>query len=295
MYSETQVRKVLKACNIRIVNELSEEFIIFCLWHPNYRTASCEINKTTGQAYCFACNKSATLVEVVQKSRDQTVFQATRLIASKAEEREFLPVLDFEEPAQFVEFDPDLIARLHQNALVSDRCIEYLGKRLIRPASIVEYNIGYSKTQDMVTVPLYSPDGMVVGFVGRSIEGKIFKNSDHLPKAKTWWNLQKRRLSTIIVAVESIFDAIRIEQCGYHAIASMGSPSKRQIALLEKTYRNVVFIPDADDAGKMMAAKMITKMGNRVSVAKLKNAKDVGELNDEELTKFLESATDLWA
>lgn len=295
MYTENQVKKVLKACNIRVINELSDEFIVYCLWHPNRITPSAEINKETGMFYCFGCGTSAKLVDVVQKSKDQTFFQASRLIASKAEDREFLPVLEFEEPAQFVEFDTDLIARLHQNALVSERAIEYLGKRLIRPASIIEYNIGYSKAQDMVTVPLYSPDGMVVGFVGRSIEGKTFKNSDHLPKAKTWWNLQKRRLSTIIVAVESIFDAIRIEQCGYHAIASMGSPTKRQLALLDKTYRNVVFVPDADDAGKMMAAKMITKMGNRVSIAKLNGVKDVGELDDEQLTKFLESATDLLA
>lgn len=294
MYTEKQVAAVLKACNIKPAGELEDEFLVFCPFHNNYRSPAAEVHKETGRLYCFACHTSASLVEVVQKAKEQTFFQASRLIDSKSENHVREIKLEFEAPPVFVQFDNALIQRLHANVF-QERPLTYLAGRGITEASAGLYEIGYSQVQDMVTIPVHAPDGMCVGFVGRSIEGKAFKNSDGLPKAKTCFNLHRRKFSDTIYVVESTFDAIRIEQCGHYAIALLGSASKHQVSLIERTFRSAILVPDADDAGKLMANKMVSKMGNtRLTVANLPaNVKDVGELDDATLRAFLQSSTDI--
>jgi len=294
MYTSSQIQKVLQACNVKVIHDLAEEFMIFCLWHPNYRTPSGEINKETGRFYCFACHASASLIEFVQKSKGQTPFQATRLIESKADGfKRNDPQPEFDKPPEYVPFDTGLIERLHA-ACMQDRPVEYLRGRGITTESIKNFQIGYSAKQDMIIVPMHSPDGMCVGFVGRSVEGKIFKNSDDLPRSSILFNLHRRRFCGNIVLVESTFDAIRVEQCGHPAIASLGnSMSKRQYEILSKTFHNVTIVPDNDEAGKIMAAKLINDMGDRMHVANLPTGvKDVGDLDDQSLQKFLSTATD---
>ena len=61
--------------------------------------------------------------------------------------------------------------------------------RKIEQTSWSKFSLGYSEKQDMVTVPVHSPDGMPVGFVGRSIEGKEFKN--------IWQKAQNERVDSI--------------------------------------------------------------------------------------------------
>lgn len=294
MYTESQVRKVLAACNIKVQSELESEFLLFCPFHNNYRSPAAELNKETGRLFCFACHATASLIEVVQKAMGQTIFQATRLIDSKSDGfKRVDPETIFDKPPEYVQFDLKLIERLNEACLSSHRAIAYLENRLLDLESIVIYEIGYSEKQDMIVVPMHSPDGMCVGFVGRSIEGKVFKNSDHLPRSSMVFNLHRRKFCDKIVLVESTFDAIRIEQCGYHAVASLGnSLSKKQLDLIAKTWNNIVIIPDNDDAGKIMAAKLVTHIGDRVHVANLSNVKDVGDLDTDQLTHFLSTATD---
>ncbi len=70
------------------------------------------------------------------------------------------------------------------------------------------FELGYSENMGMVTVPVHSPDGMAIGIVGRSIEGKAFKNSTNLPKSKTLFNIHRaKKIGDQVIVVESSFDA----------------------------------------------------------------------------------------
>jgi DNA primase len=140
----------------------------------------------------------------------------------------------------------------------------------------------------MVTVPVHSPDGMPVGFVGRSIEGKEFKNTPGLPKAKTLFNLNRVKTADRVYVVESSFDAIRLDQVGFPAVATLGSNvSNIQIELLQKYFNNIIVIADNDEAGGNMKDKIIEKLGSRVSVIQLnKQYKDIGDMLDEDIKQL---------
>jgi DNA primase len=148
-----------------------------------------------------------------------------------------------------------------------------------------KFSLGYSQKQDMVIVPVHSPEGIPVGFVGRSIEGKEFKNTPGLPKAKILFNLHRVKTADKVYIVESSFDAIRLDQVGFPAVATLGANvSNIQIELLQKYFNNIIVIADNDDAGGNMKSKIVEKLGSRVSVIQLNTEyKDIGDMDDESI------------
>jgi DNA primase len=141
----------------------------------------------------------------------------------------------------------------------------------------------------MVTIPIHSPDGkMFVGFVARSIEGKDFKNTPGLPKSKVLFNLHRVKTFNEVYVVESSFDAIRLDQCGVPAVATLGSTvSNAQCDLLEKYFNHVIVVGDNDDAGKSMQQKIFTKVGGRATLVSLPSRfNDIGEMEDSDINIF---------
>lgn len=224
----------------------------------------------------------------------RSYFEAIRLIDSNKDNRNLIDKLSdtLTNTKELKRFDEEIIERLHKNLFSSNRAIDYLQNRGINKDSIERYKLGYSSTQDMVTVPVHSPDGYYLGFVGRSIEGKRFKNSTDLAKSKTLFNLWRNKRVDKIFVVESSFDAIMIEQAGGHAVATLGATiSKEQRKLLKQYFNQVVALGDNDDAGRNMSNKLITDLGTgKCIVGKLpENIKDVSDLSFDELKKFISS------
>jgi DNA primase len=223
----------------------------------------------------------------------RTYFESVRFIKTK--EQESLLTADIERQLyvkpDYVAFDENLIKTLNQTALTSDRGKNYFLNRNITESSIKKFALGYSEKQDMVTVPVHAPDGMPVGFVGRSVEGKDFKNTPGLPKGKVLFNLHRIKTSSKVFVVESSFDVIRLDQAGLPAVATLGSNvSNTQIELLQKYFNNIVILPDNDEAGNNMVERISKKLGSRVSVVKLNNEyKDIGDMSDDQIKMLDES------
>jgi DNA primase len=271
------------------------DFMVFCPYHNNYRTPSAEINKVSGIFFCFSCQETATLVDLVMHLSQRTYFESIRFIKSKEKEtniESFINKQLVQEP-EYVEYDKETVVTLNKQALESDRAIAYFKKRLITKDSVIKFHLGYSEKQDMVTVPVHAPDGMCVGFVGRSIEGKEFKNTPRLPKSKTLFNLNRVKTANYVYVVESSFDAIRLDQVGIPAVATLGANvSNRQIELLQKYFNSIFVIADNDEAGGNMKDRIVERLGSSVSVIQLdKKYKDIGDMSDEDI-KMLDNAFD---
>jgi len=293
-YSEDQVKLVLIASGIEIVYELENDIMIFCPFHNNYRSPAGEVSKETGIFWCFSCQESKTLEELIMHVTQKSFFEAARLIDSKKDDRDLLDKLSstLKNKNEFKIFDEKLINKLYKNVFTNSRAMKYFNDRGITKDSIDRYKLGYSLTQDMVTIPVHSPDGHCLGFVGRSIEGKQFKNSIDLPKSKTLFNLWRNRRVDKIFVVESSFDAIRIEQAGGHAVATLGATvSKEQRKLLKQYFNQVIALGDMDMAGQNMSNKLLTDLGSgKCIVAKLPDGiKDVSDLDEETLKRFVSS------
>lgn len=290
IYTAEQVKRVLTGAGIDIEAEYGTDYIIFCPFHNNNRTPAGEVSKEHGMFFCFGCQTTKTLIEFVMYTSNRTYFEAVRYIKSKEQETSIEDSVNkalINKP-EFVQYDELLIKRLNNQALESPRALRYFEGRKISKESINKFGLGYSEKQDSVTIPIHSPDGICIGFVARTIEGKEFKNTPGLPKGKTLFNLHRIKTSNIVYVVESSFDAIRLDQVGFPSVATLGANvSAAQIKLLEKYFNSIVLIADNDDAGVIMRDKLIEKLGPVVTSIYIdKKYKDIGDMDDDAIKKL---------
>ena len=274
--------------------------MFYCPFHSNRHTASCCINKSTGVWLCFnpSCGESGTLVELVRRILHKNDFEAIRFIA--AQETEILNNFDelmagiFEDKPDFEEFSNETLNKLHKDLLDSNEAKAYFKSRGIELDSINYFELGYSKNMNMVTVPVHSPDGTPIGIVGRSIQGKTFKNSTNLPKSKTLFNVHRaKKIGNHVIIVESSFDAIRVHQAGFpNVVATLGGfLSTEQHGILNRYFNKITIMTDADLAGRELGLSVANRLKNKdllwasYEYGKIypHDAKDAGDMTDEEI------------
>jgi DNA primase len=292
IYTEEQIKRSITGSGLDISGEVDSDFIVFCPFHNNFRSPAGEVSKTNGTFYCFSCRTTKTLEELVMFISKRTYFEAVRFIGQRATESNISDAIEtiLNKKPEFQEFDKELIKRLHQQAVASTRATNYFNGRGITRDSMDKYLLGYSDKQDMITIPITSPDGMYIGFVGRSIEGKEFKNTPGLPKSKTLFNISRAKKYNKVFVVESSFDAIKIEQAGGHAVATLGATvSNAQKEILRKYFNDIIVVGDNDEAGQGMVQKLCQTLGHIATQGILPNTvKDISDLNDDELKLFIE-------
>jgi DNA primase len=307
-YTKADLRSILRSCNVEIVSETGTDFLCLCPFHHNTDSPAFAVSYSKGLYICYNqnCNSSGTILDLVMELTQRNNFEALRFIQSskltseELLEEELKELLD--EKPEFTEFPQAILDKLHEDLAVNlNGSQDYFETRQISKDAMEYFYLGYSEKQNMVTVPLHSPDGLPVGIIGRSIEGKSFKNSPNLPRNKTMFNLHraKREGGTIIV-VESSFDAIRLWQAGFpNAIATLGgSISDVNIHHLNKYASTIIIMTDNDSAGRSLGHTIANKLKNKnilwaafdYNNVYPNGAKDVGDLTDNEIKQCVKNA-----
>ena len=290
LYTTQQIHRVITGAGIDIEAEYGTDYIIFCPYHNNNRTPAGEVSKESGLFFCFGCQTTRSLIELIMHMTNRTYFETVRFIKSKETETNIEAVVNkaLHQMPDFVQYDELLIKRLCKQAIDSPRAMTYFEGRRITKESVIKFDLGYSEKQDSVVIPMQSPDGMSIGFVARTVEGKEFKNTPGLPKSKILFNLHRVKASKIVYVVESSFDAISLDQVGFPAVATLGANvSSSQIELLKRYFTGVVLVADNDEAGAIMSERLTEKMGNLVTVISPdKKYKDIGDMTDDEIRKL---------
>ncbi len=207
----------------------------------------------------------------------------------------------FEDKPDYVEFPQETLDQLYNNLGANEHAKEYFKHRGINEESMKYFKLGYSSNMGMVIVPVHSPDGMPVGLVGRSISEKKFKNSTNLPRSKTMFNIHRaKRIGGQVIIVESTFDAIRVHQAGFpNVVATLGGHiSHDNISLLNRYFNRIILMTDSDQAGRELGMTIASRMRNKDilwashSYGKIypNNAKDAGDMTDEEISACIKNA-----
>ena len=308
-YTKADLRSILRSCGVEIVSETGTDFLCLCPFHRNLDSPAFAVSYSKGLYICYnqQCNSAGTILDLVMQLTQRNNFEALRFIsankltdAEKLDE-ELKDLLD--DKPEFVEFSQKVQDKLHEDLLINDinASQAYFKTRQIYEDAWKHFGLGYSTGQQMVTVPLHSPDSILVGVIGRSVEGKSFKNSPNLPRNKTLFNLHraKREGGTIIV-VESSFDVIRLWQAGFpNAVATLGgSISDINIQNLNRYASTVIIMTDNDSAGRALGNKIADKLKSKNvlwacydhNTIYPRNAKDVGDMTDEEIKTCVKNA-----
>lgn len=259
LYSEEQIEAVLEECGVRMLESYADDYLGFCPFHGNNDTPSFSVSKTRGVFVCYnpACAAAGTLLDLVMRVTGSNPFQAARIISKNKsgtlmsfEER---LARELAEEPDWTPFSVDTLARCYQEFWTNERPQEYMRGRHFEDETLRYFRIGYSDRRDAIMVPMHNPDGLPIGVIGRSLEGKDFKNSKGLPKNKTAWNYHraKREGDTVIIC-EASFDAMRIHQAGYRNVVALlgGTLSQFQKQQLGRAFNNIVIMTDFDDRSK---------------------------------------------
>lgn len=306
-YAVSQVKAIVKALGLHETSEANNNLLMYCPFHSNRHTASFSISCENGAWLCYnpACGESGSLIELVKRVLHKNDFEALRFISSKQNEalENFDELLEnlMEEKPEFEEFPQETIDRLHADLAGNKAAREYLGSRFITKESADYFTLGYSPAMNMVVTPVHSPDGLPIGIVGRSIEGKSFKNSTNLPKSKTLFNIHRaKKIGSNVIVVESNFDAIRVHQAGFpNVVATLGgSLSSEQQRLLNKYFSTIIIMTDADEAGRELGLSIANRLNTKdilwasYDYGKIypHEAKDVGDMTEAEIKQCIKNS-----
>jgi DNA primase len=306
-YSPAHIKTIIKSLGLDLSGETGNDYLCYCPFHSNRHTASFSISKTKGSFICFnpACGEAGTLNELVRRVLHKNEFEVIRFIASKETEtsEDFDEALKsiLEDKPTFEQFSQQTLDNLHTELSSSKDGQSYFISRGIDIESMKHFGLGYSAKQNMVTVPVHSPDGMPIGLVGRSISEKRFKNSTNLAKSKTMFNIHRaKRIGSHVIVVESSFDAIRIHQAGFpNVVATLGGHlSPDQQHLLNRYFNTITIMTDADEAGRQLGFTIASKLRNKdilwasCSYGKIypHDAKDAGDMTEEEIKLCINNA-----
>jgi DNA primase len=306
-YSPNHIKSVIKELGLEVVGETNNDFLCYCPFHSNRHTSSFSVSREKGAFICFnpSCAEVGTLIDLVKRIGQKNDFEALRFISAK--ETESLENFDellseaMEDKPAFEEFSQQTIDRLHLDLASSSNARQYLESRGIDVESMKHFNLGYSTSMNMVVTPVHSPDGTCIGIVGRSIEGKSFKNSTSLPKSKTLFNVHRaKKIGDHVIVVESNFDAIRIHQAGFpNVVATLGGfLSNDQQQLLNRYFNKITIMTDSDLAGRELGLSIANKLRMKdilwssYEYGKIypHDAKDAGDMTDEEIKSCIKNA-----
>ena len=306
-YTPNHIKSILKSIGLEIVGETGNDFLCYCPFHSNRHTSSFSVSREKGAFICFnpSCGEAGTLQELVKRVMHKNDFEAMRFIATK--ETESLENFDellaesMQDKPVFEEFNKDILDKLSSDRWNSVEASNYFLSRGINHESMDYFELGYSSNMGMVTVPVHNPDGMPIGIVGRSIEGKSFKNSTNLPKSKTLFNIHRaKKIGAHVIVVESSFDAIRVHQAGFpNVVATLGGfLSTEQQNLLNRHFNKITIMTDADQAGRELGKSIVNKLKFKdllwasCEYGKIypHDAKDAGDMTDEEIKTCIKNS-----
>lgn len=273
IYSASEVEAVLRALGVEVRDETENDFLSLCPFHGNTDSPAFSTSKRYGYSVCFnpACAVGTTyrltLDRLVKDLKGIDLITAKRFVIKHKGDsgesfRDKFESIKIEDE-ELKEFPASAIDVMHRRLMASDPAKDYLKGRGFTKATVEYFKFGlalaskspvYRKT-DMIVVPAYDHKGRPVGLVGRSLEGKEFKNFGAEPngtgfhKSKIIWNLQNARKHETIVLTEATFDSAAVHQAGYPNTGALlgGSLSAFQKELLNRHFSHVIIMTDNEN------------------------------------------------
>ncbi|MCL2538281.1 MAG: DNA primase [Alphaproteobacteria bacterium] len=276
-----------------------------CPFH-NEKTPSFSVNESKGFYHCFGCGEHGDIISFVMKSQNMQYIDAIKELAMAAGMKmpEFRPKSPEQAAREQSYFDiMENACRVYQNALWSSdgaAALEYVRKRGFSDEVIKKYRLGFAPNKfntiaakfsdqklsnvmatglvrqnergaydffrNRLMFPIFNPNGQVIAFSGRSMDGSEPKyinttDTELFHKRKTVFGLNFARdaiyKANRSIVVEGQIDAIQMQIHGFgETVAPLGTAlTEDHLQILAKANRNIIFCFDGDGAGQKAAAR----------------------------------------
>lgn len=258
VYTEGQTYAILEAIGVTVVNDTSTHWMCLCPFHANMDTPAMVVDKEQGMFLCMnaSCDRRGKIEDMITSLTKKTFFQ-TQVLIMRAKENSKLDLEKFVKkqlaPEEFPKYPTERVEKEHEAFWKNKDAVKYMmEQRHFERKTLDEFRVGFvydkKSKSHLVTVPMFDADGNGVGFIGRGIYDKTFKNSLKLPRRHTLFNIHNAKKTPATIVTEASFDAMRAWQAtGTHAVAVLGSflgdGQRRQ---MEKYFTSLVIATDDD-------------------------------------------------
>lgn len=248
-------------------DDQGSRLMVCCPFHPD-RNPSAGIWAHSGYFRCFACGVTVDFAGYLVRALGVSRLEAWRIAKSDDGLDEIESRIRTHLQSQEDHYRYFSVSAFHETypAVEPDSPeYRYVVGRGIRPEMIRRFDMraGRKRYRHRVVLPVYTPQGHMVSYVGRSVKrGVAPKTRKSRSPHRTLFGLQQvlkhlvtesgaARLLPIVVT-EGEFDAIYLQQFGIAAVANMGTVSMgpEKIGLLRKHARLAVLSYDGDEAGQ---------------------------------------------
>ena len=284
----------------KIVNK-GNNLIVTCPFHKGGKELhpSCSVLNTTedtkvplGWHHCFTCGVSLPLPDVIGKcfNKDED-FGNNWLLdhydSILVQKKEFLPEIVLKkEKVKKKTLDTSI---LNNYRFYHD----YMWERKLTKKVVDKFDVGYDPVRQMITFPTYDVNDNLVMVTARSVNTKLFHIDKDIEKPLYLLNYVLKNNFSSVIITEAQIDALTAWSYGYPCIATIGSPSEKQIATLNKSgIRTFITMFDNDDAGVAFTRKFNSLIRKDVFVYNIKfdtNIKDINDMSKEQFFKVLEN------
>jgi DNA primase len=178
-----------------------------------------------------------------------------------------------------------------------DHAHPYLTERGLTEDVAQTFGVGFfagkGSMHDRIVIPIHNPEGELVAYAGRSIDGSEprYKFPAGFHKSLELFNLHRVKGELSVVLVEGFFDCMKVTQAGFPCVALMGaSMSKAQEKLLGE-FGHLIVMLDGDEAGREAAPKIADRLQRavyQVQLVDLPQGVQPDNIADDELHRMLD-------
>ena len=300
------LKQSLSQNGIYLLNDIKptgENIMITCPVHKNGQEhkPSCGLSVVdkyrgdklipAGTVHCFTCDYTCTLTEFISNCFG---YQDGGLFGNKWIKAQYNVALTVKTRHMDLNISrgtntKEQLPNVPQSVLQAYRyIIDYMYDRHLTDEIIEQFDIGYDRKEDCITIPVTDLKGNVKWIQRRSIVGKSYyipsgvNKTDYLLGASEIIRLKLYKEPVFIV--ESPFNMFTLWKLGYPAICLFGTGGGNQYRMLKNLpIRHYVIALDPDEAGRKGSRKLVQHLGKTKLLSKLHytDSRDINELDEE--------------
>lgn len=290
----TDIAYVLQTAGVELTRISEREITGKCPVHVRVvgredRSPSWSINASTGLWICFSCGARGTLSSLLRELSGDDAISAQQFLINAGMQR--LTATDSEKVDVPAIVDRDAFFAFER--VSNRRCVS----RNLNPDIVYRFGVRWNPSHRSWAIPIISPLGQFQGWQEKK-PGWVRNYPVGVKKGQTLFGIERVRSRTIVL-VESPLDVVRFAGVfdKPNAVASFGATvSHEQYRLLTHIADRVVIAMDNDDAGKASSKSLYQfldtpRRGIRWWNYSGTDAKDIGDMTDEEIERGLATAT----
>ena len=295
------LRPMLGNSKLRDIIEKSDEIQITCPndeheggceKHPdNHINLKDDGSVPYGMFHCFACGISGDFVKFVALCMSSSYSEAKswlirnygRLAYAKAS------------LGESIKFGQPKSKASHKDASFLDDLQDwhpYLAQRRLDRGICERFKVKYDPEAEQIVFPVFDADGELLMAPRRSVNGKFFILDKDGERPLYGMNVIQKNGVRSCLWVEGPIDMLSCWSHGIPAIASLGAPTEKQIAQVNRSCLMEVWRAcDNDEAGRKFNAELKKKLDPRLLSPEIDwpvGKKDANDLSDDDWCRLIE-------